>query len=459
MIAAATIATGANRPEFAIPQGLDAAFSKVLWALLNPIGSVLGDIGGAIKAQTYERMSNLLNSRGFQTNEQFYEEVGEMLNGLGYGKDQMQLAKGKGGNVNFDRLFPSMVDGGGGGKPALTPEQQQIIETLRQKGVISGNEGQRLFITDENLSINKVGKYLRSDAEGLELMFGKNLGGKNMLWDRYDVQKLVLEGGGSTTNLGSRIEHIGEFLNGMAEADRVKNGSIVGVRDGLYRVFSADQVRSGATVYINGIQNTTTSLIGDGTALGKYLKDNSNTYFLYNESRGTVDDTLRARNAADNGSMKFPDEASAKTLTQLLMTGKVDTIIGHSNGNNIALNTLYMLEQPKWAGGQGMNFSNVTYFGVAANHGPVVDGSQPMIMPRTLNQSSTFFMHTDDYAIGLSSGDRRDLSIHPANRLATAVQSTGYQYNSRPYDKYQNFDSHNFQGYLPWVSPVINKRR
>jgi hypothetical protein len=51
MISQTLTVTGANRPIFVTPQGLDLAFSKVLWALMNSLGNFLGNaVNGVIAA-------------------------------------------------------------------------------------------------------------------------------------------------------------------------------------------------------------------------------------------------------------------------------------------------------------------------------------------------------------------------------------------------------------------------
>lgn len=385
-------------------------------------------MGGFFKEQVGERFSNLVQNRGFRTNDQFYNEVGDLLNSLG---DE---------HVTFANAA------GGARAGYITLDQQKALYRLQALGVLDKNDGTRVFMSD-GVDKDRILKreFLKKGAGGLELLFQNKLDKQNIIYDSYGV------------NMSGEATRNGEFLNGFAEADRIQNGSIIGAdSSGKYKIMSASQVRSGATIYINGIRNDAATLIKDGAALQGALKNSSNMYFVYNESRGNVEDGRRAANAALDGSMLHPDEASANTLSQLLQTGKVERILAHSNGNNIALNVLYALEKPKFLGGPGMNFSNVTYFGIAANHGPVVDGTKPEIMPMSLNTNSTFFMHSDDYAINSSYYDSAN---HPMSRLRTSVTNHKYQYKPQQYSPVNGLDSHNVQGYMPWVMPMINSKK
>jgi hypothetical protein len=69
MISQTLTVTGANRPIFVTPQGLDLAFSKVLWASINPIENFFSDVGTGI-VNTVQRISNLVKGDGFSTNAQ-----------------------------------------------------------------------------------------------------------------------------------------------------------------------------------------------------------------------------------------------------------------------------------------------------------------------------------------------------------------------------------------------------
>jgi hypothetical protein len=71
MISQTLTVAGATRPIRHNPQGLDLAFSKVLWALTNPLGNVLSSVGGFFKEQVGERFANLFGDAGsFSTNKQ-----------------------------------------------------------------------------------------------------------------------------------------------------------------------------------------------------------------------------------------------------------------------------------------------------------------------------------------------------------------------------------------------------
>jgi hypothetical protein len=426
MISQTLTVTGANRPIFVTPQGLDLAFSKVLWVLMNSLGNALGDIGSFVKAQTYEWAVNAYNNRGFRTNGQFYGEVGQLLNGLGLSNSQYADANSSYGSMG------------------LSQTQLDNIRKLKEYSVVIGNDGNRLYLSDkvDKKQVLKSG-LMDMGAAGLNLMFMEKIDDRNTLWDSYEMRRGSID--------GLKADRVGEYLNDTSEAGLVRDGSIVARNaQGIYSLVTVNQVQEHATVYINGIDNKSIKdAIGDGAALRKST-ESLNTYFVYNRAKAAIPDFARALNAGGDGSMLF-NEASANTLSQLLMAGKVDNIVAHSNGNNIALNTLFALEQT------GMNFSKVNYFGVAPTHGPQNDSwFKPEIMPSTLSKNSAFFMHTDDHALNWSAPlISRYSPEHPMQRLAQSVVEHGYRLQTQKFVPSNNItNDHTFQGYA-WSYPAI----
>lgn len=211
-------------------------------------------------------------------------------------------------------------------------------------------------------------------------------------------------------------------------------------KDGKYQVLTDKEINDlggGNTVYVNGIgYDTISKAMKDEDFIIDNLGTETNMLFVYNQSKGQSGDFARAMWAALHGTMKNK-EASYDSVQTLVKNGAVDKIIAHSNGNNVALNALYDLEK------KGMNLDNITYFGIAPNHGPSVtsfDGYKE-IMPKTLNKNSSFFMHTDDQAVIIS--DALWVGSNPLgtivnggnamNRLETSVKRNGYNYYPEKY--------------------------
>jgi hypothetical protein len=145
MISQTLTVTRANRPIFVSPQGLDLAFSKVLWVLINPLGNFFSDVGTGI-VNTVQRISNFAKGDGFSTNKQVVLNELSKLDGADYvNAAKTALQSGK---ISMSELPYAVehVDS------ARTAKFNDVEDILKQRYVLTSGPETTQFIDSLPLS-------------------------------------------------------------------------------------------------------------------------------------------------------------------------------------------------------------------------------------------------------------------------------------------------------------------
>ncbi|MCG9876800.1 MAG: alpha/beta hydrolase [Leptospiraceae bacterium] len=147
----------------------------------------------------------------------------------------------------------------------------------------------------------------------------------------------------------------------------VGNSSIVKIgSDGKMQVVNSDQVENGATIFVNGIMNDHKGALGGLKLVSQEI--GKEIYLVYNSTGGAVPDLFHS--AA--GRLGQNTEASQNVIKKLIESGKVDTILAHSQGSLIVGNALKELVDNKRS--KSISNINLATFGSPAGFASIPAG-------------------------------------------------------------------------------------
>jgi hypothetical protein len=177
-----------------------------------------------------------------------------------------------------------------------------------------------------------VGNY----AEGI------NVKGKKTIGEKGIIKKQSLQWGKSTTDENGNVIQNGysnlfDYSIGAIKLNGsiVTDGTIVKIdSNGKMQVVKADQIQNGTTVFVNGIMNDHSGGLGGLKLVSQEI--GKEVYLVYNSTGGAVPDL--SHSAA--GRLGLNTEASQNVVKKIIESGKVDTILAHSEGSLIVGNAL-----------------------------------------------------------------------------------------------------------------------
>ncbi|AFM12158.1 hypothetical protein [Turneriella parva] len=332
LLAGSAILTARREQELADEQAdpksgtkkISDPMADLFGAIGSGIASAAGAMGSFFKEQVGERFSNLVNSRGFRTDDEFYAKVSGMLGTLG----------------NSGML----TAGDGNPYAGLSQDQIATIKALKRYSIVLSNEGNRLMLVP-GTNMSKLSK-LSSSAAGLEMLLPQVLQNEqatNTIFERYDV----LDAGGSTASLRRNGAYVNEISNDSYVDD---GGAIYRGQDGKYIALNqpkqiADFIkgltpkqRGALLVTQNGMQNTIMGAIDMMERANEVARHDGqfkgSSLMIFNDTGGYSEDGTKYLKSS---------EQAQKTVAFLLRENifkQGDILIGHSQGGQILTNAI-----------------------------------------------------------------------------------------------------------------------